>query len=321
MALPLDPLPPVLVAEHPCGKAGGLDRIVRAERRPIDVAPRLGGAAAAALGLVHHLLCPLDPRCKLGRAQIYPPPRCGLSPIRAISRHHDRAPPVQALPVGREDGNADRENMAPQPPVALDQGMGLRSELLGPGVAQGSNAGPQQGAEVRLEQQFREPRRPQQLIGDAVRLGAALERTQVVEGVAAQNRRAVRGTGGGGVQGGDDVLAGRAPLQLHEHVLGDLFRSDVLHLPERGDRLELVAGKQTVLADVDVAPLTPPVPLVPIFTYAFVPAPLSASTRICTCRISCGVVSTRTCRSTASRSSFPSAASASRPSALWTMSW
>src|SRR5204863_398482 len=43
----------------------------------------------------------------------------------------------------------------------------------------------------------------------------------------------------------------------------------------------------------------PPVPLVPIFTYAVVSARRSASTRICTWRISWGSVSSSTCRATA----------------------
>ena len=64
----------------------------------------------------------------------------------------------------------------------------------------------------------------------------------------------------------------------------------------------------------------PPVPLVPTFTYALVSARRSASTRICTCRISCGVVSSSTCRSTAARSSVPAPASASSSCALFTTS-
>src|SRR5438105_3861205 len=60
----------------------------------------------------------------------------------------------------------------------------------------------------------------------------------------------------------------------------------------------------------------PPVPLVPIFTYALVSARRNASTRICTWRISWGSVSSSTWRSTAARSAFPSVASASRCGAV-----
>src|SRR5229473_3522181 len=65
----------------------------------------------------------------------------------------------------------------------------------------------------------------------------------------------------------------------------------------------------------------PPVPLVPIFTYAFVSARLSDSTRICTCRISCGSVSSSTWRSTAASSTSPRRANASRSCALRRASW
>src|SRR5216683_3256777 len=65
----------------------------------------------------------------------------------------------------------------------------------------------------------------------------------------------------------------------------------------------------------------PPVPLVPIFTYAFVSARLSDSTRICTCRISCGNVSSSTWRSTAASSTSPRRANASRSCALRRASW
>src|SRR5438034_8694645 len=51
MVSALDALSSVLVTEHPRREARGLDRVVGAERRPVDVAPRIRRPAAPPLGL------------------------------------------------------------------------------------------------------------------------------------------------------------------------------------------------------------------------------------------------------------------------------
>src|SRR5690242_12719746 len=65
--LALDPLPPVLEPKDPCREARGLDRVVRADGRPVDVAARLGGAAGAPIGLHDHLARTLGPQPELLR--------------------------------------------------------------------------------------------------------------------------------------------------------------------------------------------------------------------------------------------------------------
>ena len=64
---------------------------------------------------------------------------------------------------------------------------------------------------------------------------------QVLEGVCPEHTRPVSGTGGRGVERGDDVPTCGPSLELHEHVVRDLLRSDELHLAHGRDGLELVA--------------------------------------------------------------------------------
>jgi hypothetical protein len=54
-----------------------------------------------------------------------------------------------------------------------------------------------------------------------------------------------------GVESADDVVAGRATLDLEHRVLRDLLRGDELHLLVRGDGGELLEGEEAVLAGVD----------------------------------------------------------------------
>ena len=81
---------------------------------------------------------------------------------------------------------------------------------------------------------------------------ARLERPQAADRVAAQHARAIGRARGGGVQRRHDVLPGRPALQLHDHVVRDFLRRDEFHLSQRRDGFELVAGEQSILADVDV---------------------------------------------------------------------
>src|SRR5207245_8571881 len=69
-ALPLDPLSAVLVVEHPGSEAGGRDRLVRADARPVVIAARVRGEEAAPLRLQHHLLRPRDPHHDLLSAPV-----------------------------------------------------------------------------------------------------------------------------------------------------------------------------------------------------------------------------------------------------------
>src|SRR3989442_8014322 len=106
MALALDALSSVLVAEHPRDEARRLDRVIGAHCRPIHVAPRFGRAAASSLGLGDHLLRACDPDPELLRTQVHPP--AGRPVTRGpgpppLPRDAHPASPVQPLPRrGRE---------------------------------------------------------------------------------------------------------------------------------------------------------------------------------------------------------------------------
>src|SRR2546427_10532053 len=71
-ALPLDPLPAVLVVEHPGSEAGGRDRLVRADACPVVIAARVRGEDAAPLRPHHNLLRPLDPDPEPLGPQVHP---------------------------------------------------------------------------------------------------------------------------------------------------------------------------------------------------------------------------------------------------------
>src|SRR6266567_4714957 len=75
MVSALDALSSVLVTEHPRREARGLDRVVGAERRPVDVAPRIRRPAAPPLGLGEHLPGALDPHPELGGPEVHPAAR------------------------------------------------------------------------------------------------------------------------------------------------------------------------------------------------------------------------------------------------------
>src|SRR5437763_14828466 len=89
----LDALSSVLVAEHPRREARGLDRVVGAERGPIDVAAGIGPAAATPLGLGEHLAGARDPDPERLRPQVHPAARGRVSGIGtgAPSRNSHRA--------------------------------------------------------------------------------------------------------------------------------------------------------------------------------------------------------------------------------------
>src|SRR3989442_15361870 len=99
MSSTLDALPPVLVAEHPGGEPGRLDRVVGTERRPVDARARLRGAAGAPLRLGHDLPRTLDPHAELLGAPVHPPPRPRRARAGPLVRHDAPAAAVHGLPV------------------------------------------------------------------------------------------------------------------------------------------------------------------------------------------------------------------------------
>src|SRR2546425_2134094 len=133
MALALDALSSILVAEHPRDEARRLDRVIGAHCRPIHVAPRLGRPAASSLGLGDHLLRAFDPDAERLRTQVDPPAGGRLTRVAAsapVTGYDDRAAAVQPLSVRGEDRDPYRENMAPQRAIPLHQGLGILREPL-----------------------------------------------------------------------------------------------------------------------------------------------------------------------------------------------
>src|SRR3989441_11994273 len=133
MALALDALSSILVAEHPRDEARRLDRVIGTHCRPIHVAPRLGRPAAPSLGLGNHLLRAFDPDPELLRTQV--DPAAGgrvtrVAVVAPVTRYHDRAAAVQPFSVRREDRDPYRENMAPERAIPLHQGVGILGEPL-----------------------------------------------------------------------------------------------------------------------------------------------------------------------------------------------
>src|SRR5207244_4717835 len=129
-ALPLDPVPPVLVVEHPGSEAGRRDRFVRADARPVVVAARVGRDEAAPLRLRHHFLRPLDPDAELLGPQVHPAARRRAQRIGRLARHDHDAAAVQALAIRRQDGVAHGHYMTPQRAVLLHKRVGLDGEPL-----------------------------------------------------------------------------------------------------------------------------------------------------------------------------------------------
>src|SRR2546425_5621867 len=131
MALALDALPAVLVADPPRDEARRLDRVIGAHCRPIHVAPRFGRAAASSLGLGDHLLRACDPDPELLRTQVHPPAGGRVTRVAAaapVAGYDDRAAAGQPLSVGGEDRDPHRENMAPGGPDPPPQGLGIPRE-------------------------------------------------------------------------------------------------------------------------------------------------------------------------------------------------
>src|SRR5438105_11252692 len=107
MVSALDALSSVLVAEHPRREARGLDRVVGAERGPVDVAAGIRRAAATPLGLGEHLAGARDPHPELLRPQVHPAARCRIAWIGVGApppppRTGHRPPPDHPPPVRRQ---------------------------------------------------------------------------------------------------------------------------------------------------------------------------------------------------------------------------
>src|SRR3989441_7130704 len=255
MALALDALSSVLVADHPREEARRLDRVIGAHCRPIHVAPRFGRAAASPLGLSAHLLRACDPDPELLRTRVHPPAGGRVTRVAAaapVTGYDDRAAAVQPLSVGGEDRDPHRENMAPERAIPLHQGLGILREPLRLRPGERPHAGPNPGAEVGLEQQLGESWGPEHLVGHDTGLRLALEITQALERMGAQQGGAVGRTGGRAVQRRDDVPPRGPPFELPRPRLPHFLPGDELHLAQLRDGLALVRGEEAVLADVDV---------------------------------------------------------------------
>ena len=71
-----------------------------------------------------------------------------------------------------------------------------------------------------------------------------------LQGVIAEDARAVARLGDRAVDGGEDVAAGGGAEDLQDRRARHFFRRHVLHLPRIGDGLELADGEEAVLAGV-----------------------------------------------------------------------
>src|SRR3989442_10385649 len=216
MALALDALSSVLVAEPPRDEARRLDRVIAPPCRPTQVAPRSGRAAASSLGLGDHPLRACDPDPELLRTQVHPPAGGRVTRVAAtapVTGYDDRAAAVQPLSVGGEDRDPHRENMAPERAIPLHQGLGILREPLRLRPGDRPHAGPNLGAEIGLEQQLGEAWGPEHLVGHDTGLRHALEITQALERVGAQQGGAVGRTGGSAPQRPDECPPPAARLQ------------------------------------------------------------------------------------------------------------
>src|ERR1700694_5306581 len=75
-------------------------------------------------------------------------------------------------------------------------------------AGEGTNAGPQAAAQIRLVQQFGEARRTEHLVGYRMIAVPLLEVLETRDRVMPQDSSAVRGSRGGGVWGGAIALRG-----------------------------------------------------------------------------------------------------------------
>src|SRR2546426_2014290 len=118
MALALDALSSVLVAEHPRDEARRLDRVIGAHCRPIHVAPRFGRAAASSLGLSDHLLRACDPDPELLRTQVHPPAGGRVTRVAAaapVPGYDDPPAAGQPLSIGGDGPDPPRRENGPGP--------------------------------------------------------------------------------------------------------------------------------------------------------------------------------------------------------------
>ncbi len=103
---------------------------------------------------------------------------------------------------------------------------------------------------MRLVEVLGELRRPELSDRDRGNALLRLQLLQLGDRDPAHQPALVRGIEHGGIERGEDLAPGVVAQKLEHHGVGDLFRGDELHLAERGDRFELAAGEEPVLAGV-----------------------------------------------------------------------
>src|SRR5215813_14820124 len=84
-----------------------------------------------------------------------------------------------------------------------------------------------------------------------MRIGLVFESPHRFDGRAAQVTRAIAGHHYCGINRGDNIHAGIAPLNLKHHVAGYFLRSNKLHLIYRSHGFKFTSRKKAVLAGID----------------------------------------------------------------------
>src|SRR5437867_2605275 len=103
---------------------------------------------------------------------------------------------------------------------------------------------------MSLIQKLGEPRRPENLEGDASDPVAALERLQPFLRAVEEIPGAVGGRERGIIKRIDDVVSGIPSLDFIDGVFRNFFRRHKFHLAGRRDRLELASRKKSVLTRI-----------------------------------------------------------------------